>query len=622
MTAAVSSAEPEKLFSYAGTLQPMDAAHVAYAAGLAQVLASFESSCTEYSVHVGHLADAMRSHGNRCDVTDGWVRSVGDKFVWADQSAVVPTPTPGGVAGMPREDFWEWLRELVETGQAVFGGLLVAASMHGGKGGQIVIDLPEWLRTVFGVSLRDAREWAGLPGHLNNIKPANLPGSMAKFGLVTSVPIIAYKWVEDFRAYEGSERVAAMVTDAALVLIPVGLSYAAGVGIAALAGLALFASVPAVVVGGAIVLAGVAVGVGFNWVADKWDLRDKAIGWVKGGLDWAGEQLDAAGDRLAETAEHGLAWVDDHVFKPVSDKITGFFEDMGDFARGLAQDMARTHATVIHELESIRPPDWKVVALTVSVTPSGASLSPVGDERPYWKQWLGDNTPFAFIPGFTPPAGGDIETIDDRLQQKFGRDVSLVDGDVQWSEYEAAAVDRAVQKLPRRLAEQSLIQNFYREESPGSNTLAYWLPPGYTGSGDDDHGPCTITFYLPHGIPRQGSMEAVERAETVLFHELVHSAQFNSDGSFTALTQDYLNEFGWTVDENWNWSNSIPKGQFPGSTDNYWGIPVAYPESGRNGVEDMAEAITYYAYEAETLKRESPERYQWIKDHVFEGQEF
>lgn len=36
----------------------------------------------------------------------------------------------------------------------------------------------------------------------------------------------------------------------------------------------------------------------------------------------------------------------------------------------------------------------------------------------------------------------------------------------------------------------------------------------------------------------------------------------------------------------------------------------------------MTEAMTYYRYEPDTLLQESPERYAWVKENIFSGQEF
>lgn len=256
-------------------------------------------------------------------------------------------------------------------------------------------------------------------------------------------------------------------------------------------------------------------------------------------------------------------------------------------------------------------------------TPTDASVSHVGDERSPWKQWLGDNTPLAFVPGFTPPAGGDIETIDDRLHMKFGRDVNLVDGNQVWTDHEVAAVDRAIEKFPDTLARSSLINNIYRasDKDPSGPPLGFWLPPNYNGDDYGAYEPSSITLFrgMPLNNTRQGGIGEVDRIETVMFHELVHSAQYNADGSMNDLTVSYLREFDWSDDAKTYYGDP---NNFPGSSDTFLGQPVGYPESGRTGWEDMAEAITYYRYEPETLRRESPERYAWVKDHIFAGQEF
>lgn len=253
-------------------------------------------------------------------------------------------------------------------------------------------------------------------------------------------------------------------------------------------------------------------------------------------------------------------------------------------------------------------------------TPTAGSRSGVVDSRPPWKRFLGDYTPLAFIPGFTPPAGGDAITVDDRIDAKFGRDVNLVDGNKVWDESEIAAVDRAVANFPDSLAVCSQVRNFYRDsELTGQpNALGAWFPPRY--SGNKGYERASISLYdLGVMPPRQGGWE--QRAETVIFHELVHSSQYDADGTLNDVTQAYLAEFEWSFDGK-NWSYSGSPDDFPGSSDKYLGVETGYPSSGRNGLEDMAEAVTYYRYEPQRLKQESPERYEWVKENIYNGEEF
>lgn len=254
--------------------------------------------------------------------------------------------------------------------------------------------------------------------------------------------------------------------------------------------------------------------------------------------------------------------------------------------------------------------------------PTRASTAPMVDERPPWKRFLGDYTPLAFIPGFTPPAGGDTITVDDRIDAKFGYNVNIVDGNKTWQEHEVAAVDRATGNFPDSLAQLSEVRNIYRDsEHREKNYLGVWYPPTFQSKNDDSaYEEASIVLYdTDNMLPRQGGLE--QRAEVVVFHELVHSAQFNKDGTTNDLTNSYLSEFGWSFDgEDWNYSGNPDA--FPGAKDKWWGENAGYPESDRNGLEDMAEAITYYRYEPETLRKDSPKRYEWVKEHVFKGEEF
>lgn len=255
--------------------------------------------------------------------------------------------------------------------------------------------------------------------------------------------------------------------------------------------------------------------------------------------------------------------------------------------------------------------------------PTKASTAHMIDDRPPWKRFLGNHTPLGFIPGFTPRAGGDSITIDDRIDAKFGHNVNLVDGNKTWQEHEVAAADQAITNFPESLAKLSQVRNVYRDsEMTGeSNVYGVWFPPGYKANEDSNaHEPASINLYnYQNAPPRQGGLE--QRAETIIFHELVHSAQFNSDGTLNEMTKSYLSEFEWSFDgKKWNYSGDPES--FPGASDKFLGKNVGYPKAGRNGLEDMAEAVTYYCYEPKTLKQESPKRYEWVKEHIFDGEEF
>ncbi len=96
MTRAISSAQPISLYRYANTGFSINSELVAEANHLASVLYHFESTCTEYRVHVSYLADDLRNYCRRVEDVDRWVRNVGLGFERADAGWFIWGPVAGG----------------------------------------------------------------------------------------------------------------------------------------------------------------------------------------------------------------------------------------------------------------------------------------------------------------------------------------------------------------------------------------------------------------------------------------------------------------------------------------------------------------------------------------------
>ena len=91
MSGSRSSARPQDLKRYAQVGTQINHAFTFEASHLAQKLAQFEATCTEYHVDVGYLPDHWRRYTANAQEVDDWVRSVGRQFEEADR--------PGGLRG-------------------------------------------------------------------------------------------------------------------------------------------------------------------------------------------------------------------------------------------------------------------------------------------------------------------------------------------------------------------------------------------------------------------------------------------------------------------------------------------------------------------------------------------
>ncbi len=207
---------------------------------------------------------------------DGWVYRVGRGFDLADHDR----------AAWPLE-FWRRARGVGKVLQPLVAGELISMSIRPGSAyaGEIIINLPDFL-THFGFSLRTVRKWAGLSAYLNHIKYTNLPSHFIKVGLVTSIPIILYKWYHDVAVWQEkkgsiSRLASAVAVDAGLTLgTTVGATWA-GAQAGLVVGAAIGSVVPGLgtVVGGSAgaIIGGIAGGIAATWVVDHYDLREQLI---------------------------------------------------------------------------------------------------------------------------------------------------------------------------------------------------------------------------------------------------------------------------------------------------------------------------------------------------------
>jgi len=194
-----------------------------------------------------------------------------------------------------------------------------------------------------------------------------------------------------------------------------------------------------------------------------------------------------------------------------------------------------------------------------------------------------------------------------------------------WPEDMIAKLKAVINDAPQALKDNSVITAIYwgggaavwREDSGLKTAPGVFLP---TGDKSPVYGPGSmiISSGMQNAV-RYGGDEQ-NRIEAALLHEFAHTAQFNSDGTYSYLMDSYLFEFEWTKDPlTKTWTYNGNPDDLPGGNDqSTW-----YPHLDQtNPMEDMAEAIAFYRYNPEVLYRYSRARYDWVRDNIYEGKEF
>ncbi len=308
MTRTISSAQPISLYRYANTGFYINSELVAEANHLASVLYHFESTCTEYRVHVSYLADDLRRYARHVEDIDRWVKDIGIRFERADRRSWFDRLCDFIDKYSKEKKQWEiW--------QSILSGTVIMRSIHLGSAysGEVIIDLPDYLK-FFGFSLRKIREWAGLSPYLTHIKFTHIPSHFAKIGVIASIPIIAYKWARDVGKYSGSKLASALTVDAGLTLGTNVAAVWAGAKLGAIAGAKIGALIGTgaepgggTAIGGAVgaIVGGIAGGIIAGLAIDHYDVREKSISWLD----------EHVFSPLARTIAKGVdavdSWVDD-----------------------------------------------------------------------------------------------------------------------------------------------------------------------------------------------------------------------------------------------------------------------------------------------------------------------
>lgn len=156
-----------------------------------------------------------------------------------------------------------------------------------------------------------------------------------------------------------------------------------------------------------------------------------------------------------------------------------------------------------------------------------------------------------------------------------------------WSDEQLDTILEAVDDLPSHLIpfeKNQYFKHYKNGYGPSASTLAN----------------ATITFYDPWD-----NLDSKEMQRYTVTHEIGHNIGGRLDQD---EDPEWLNISGWVqIGENWKSTKDDELVSKYGAT---------------NPAEDFAEAFSGYRYDPETLKRRSPEKYEYMKNNVFLGIEY
>jgi WXG100 family type VII secretion target len=198
----------------------------------------------------------------------------------------------------------------------------------------------------------------------------------------------------------------------------------------------------------------------------------------------------------------------------------------------------------------------------------------------------------------------------EKMRQIMGKDIDLnLGGTKDFTTREKLLVLETFSELPKTLVSKSMLDGLARYDKLPQKTADY--------NPDTKAINMTDSAYDDIFMKRYGLSSKEHAFQAILLHEMAHSIQYDKNGNFSPLMEDYAKKFGYRViaidGSLWQYKGKIS--DMPGADDR----SSMYPVGRMTGQEDMAEAITFYRYAPERL---SQERYNWVRDNIYNGQEF
>jgi WXG100 family type VII secretion target len=196
------------------------------------------------------------------------------------------------------------------------------------------------------------------------------------------------------------------------------------------------------------------------------------------------------------------------------------------------------------------------------------------------------------------------------MTQIMGRNIDLKSSaSASFSAREKLLIVEAFSQFPKTLRDKGMLDRLAR----------YQTLPKAAAEYDPDSRVMNVTdeVYSAEYMRRYGIYSKEAAFQANILHEMAHSVQYDQKGNFSKLMEDYATQFGWKLmspgGSVW-WYKGNP-GDLPGADD----PSSMYPSNKMSAQEDMAEAVVFYRYAPERL---SIDRYNWVKDNIYDGQEF
>ena len=188
-----------------------------------------------------------------------------------------------------------------------------------------------------------------------------------------------------------------------------------------------------------------------------------------------------------------------------------------------------------------------------------------------------------------------------------------------FSNDELRSIDLAYKKLSANFRKIRTLDTLKRMPNgygkPGSPTAAAYASPGYKDAFYSSEGEIVFISSAFNGDKSWASMVAV--------HELAHHLDFaKSSKTYSGYSEspEFLKLSGWKLEKKYETQNGkkvlVESWKRPDDK----GFVRDY--AGSEPAEDFAEAVAYYVYEPDKLRDLDPEKYNFVKNKIFNGQEF
>ncbi len=263
--------------------------------------------------------------------------------------------------------------------------------------------------------------------------------------------------------------------------------------------------------------------------------------------------------------------------------------------------------------------------------------------------------PDAFVPSQAVPITSEY------IYTTYGISVEDSFGDDQWeqkswSDQELILLNDVLKELPPGLLKEMAVTRIIRNKvnidangNPRPNDYGIYFPCGSPPEKDCTSSSGTIRIFDAAKLPLDFSNDpnGYKEFKGTILHEFIHALQYKKDENSiykdpqnwsyknphsSPLVLNYMDATRPITDINdpgFEGTNGWAFGRHPpGSPVQKWKLfntqdnkpPTNYGNT--NPLEDMSESVMLYMYEPQKLKDSSPQRYNFIRDQIFEGVEY